>query len=100
MALHDQITVHIRNLEAHKITTDQYGILLIPIVMVKLPEEIRIAQEIESEVWNINDLMKVVLSEVKARETSENTKLKSARSSGNGRCSHGGHHYTAGPNPI
>jgi len=55
-----------RGLEVHKITTDQYGILLIPIVMVKLPEEIRIriAREIESEVWNINDLMKIVLSEV------------------------------------
>ena len=37
--LYDQITVHIRGLEAIDINSDQYGILLIPIVMAKLPKE-------------------------------------------------------------
>lgn len=60
-SLYDQVTVRIRGLEAYETTADQYGILLIPIVITKLPEEIR-AREIEGEVWNMNDLMKVVLS--------------------------------------
>ena len=64
--------------------------------MAKLPKEIRlrIARDSQDEVWNINDLMKVVLSEAEAREASENTKLKPAMP-GTGRHSHGGHNYTA-----
>jgi len=96
--LYDQITVHIRGLEALEINSDQYGIMMIPIVMSKLPEEVslRIAREIEDEVWNIGDVMKVVQSEVEAREATVNTKLKTTTSSVHVKQDHGGHSRTIG----
>ena len=64
--MYDQITAHIRGLEALEVIADQYRSLLIPIIMSKLPSEVRlrIARESKGEVWKVKDLMKVLLTEV------------------------------------
>ena len=77
--VYDKITVHIRGLSALGVGSDQYGSLLIPIIMSKMPNEIRlrIAHEAKDDVWKIEDLMTIIKVEVEARETSEVTKFKS-----------------------
>ena len=76
---------------------EQSGSLLIPIVMSKLPSEIRlrIVQESQEDVRNIKDLIKVVQTEVEAREASENTKLKPTMQPGSRSHSQGSHNHTA-----
>ena len=48
--IHDQISVHVRGLSSLGIASDEYGGLLIPVIMAKLPSEIRvhIARETKS----------------------------------------------------
>jgi hypothetical protein len=70
--VYDKISVSVRGLEALGVASSQYGSLLIPIIMSKLPSEIRlhIARNTVDEVWNITDLLEVMRKEVEARELS------------------------------
>ena len=76
-----QICVHTRSLASLGVTADQYGSLLIPIIMSKLPPEIRlqIARNTKDSVWKIEDLLNVIKIEVEAREASEMTKTSDGR---------------------
>ena len=49
---YDQIRVHVRGLSSLGVASDQYGGLLIPVIMAKLPSEIRVrvARETKSSV--------------------------------------------------
>ena len=97
-SLYDQITVHIRGLEALEVNADQYGSLLIPLIMSKLPSEVRlrIARESEGDVRKIKDLMKVLLTEIEAREAGDTTRLRSATQALARSQSHSRHNHTAG----
>lgn len=55
---------------------DQYGSLLIPIIMAKLPPEVRvhIARNTMQDVWNIESILNVIQKEIDAREISEKVK--------------------------
>lgn len=59
------------------IGTEQYGSLLIPIIMTKLPQELRlhIAWETDRDVWQMDKLMAVINKEVEAWEATEAIKL-------------------------
>ncbi|XP_044167431.1 uncharacterized protein LOC122951484 [Acropora millepora] len=76
--LYDKISVNIRGLEALGVKSEQYGSLLIPIIMAKLPDEIRIqvARNTSQDVWEIDSLLDLIQSEIDAREMSE--KIKAA----------------------
>ena len=76
--LYDKISVNIRGLEALGVKSEQYGSLLIPIIMAKLPDEIRIqvARNTSQAVWEIDSLLDLIQSEIDAREMSE--KIKAA----------------------
>ena len=71
--VYDKISVHIRGLASLGVSADQYGSLLIPVIMEKLPTDIRlhIARKATSEVWKIDELLEVIEKEVTARESSE-----------------------------
>ena len=73
---YDRISVHVRGLASLGISTEQYGSLLIPVVMSKLPNEIRleVARNSTVEIWKIEDLLQTIKKEVEARETSEHVK--------------------------
>ena len=64
----DKISVHVRGLASLGIAAEQYGSLLIPVIMAKLPSEIRLQID---DVWQINDMIKTIKSEIKAQEMSE-----------------------------
>ena len=73
---YDKLSVNIRALEALGVNADQYGTLLIPIIMAKLPPEIRVhvARNITQDVWNIESILNVIQSEIEAREISDKVK--------------------------
>ena len=72
----DQISVHTRGLASLGVSPEQYGSLLIPIIMSKLPNAIRlqVARNSTDEVWKIEELLLTIKKEVEARETSEQVK--------------------------
>ena len=77
----DKIMVHIRGLEALDVTSEQYGSFLIPVIMAKLPNDIRlrIARETGKEVWKIDNVLKIIKQEVEAREVSEGAAISNSK---------------------
>ena len=68
--VYDKVSVHVRGLEALGVNSSQYGSLLIPVIMAKLPPEVRvqIARNANQDVWEISDLLAVIQREVEACE--------------------------------
>jgi len=60
--LYDNANVHIHGLEALGISSDQYGCLLIPVILKSMPEDINliVARNISQEVWNIKETMEII----------------------------------------
>ena len=75
--LYDKVMVHTRGLNLCGIEAQQYGSILIPVFMSKLPADVRIrvAREQNQELWDITELLKVIQLEVEARESSEGTRF-------------------------
>ena len=66
--IYDKITIHVRGLCALGIDSKQYGSLLIPVIMSKVPNDIRLrmARENRGGVWDQDKLMTTLLAEVEA----------------------------------
>ena len=82
-SVYDKFSVHVRELSSLGVASDQYGGLLILVIMAKLPNEIRvrIARETKtSAVWKIDELLDVTKEEVEAREVGENRRATEDRS--------------------
>ena len=79
--VYDKVSIHVRGLESLGVTAEQYGSMLIPVVMSKLPTEIRvqIARLTSSEVWSIREMLELIRKEVEAREASEHVKLNNEK---------------------
>ena len=69
-SLYDTVESHVRGLEGMEISSEMYGCFLTPIVMQKLPEEFRIAitRNLESETWNLKDILVEFHKELQLRE--------------------------------
>ena len=69
-SLYDTVESHVRGLESMEISSEMYGCFLTPIVMQKLPEEFRIAitRNLESETWNLKDILGEFHKELQLRE--------------------------------
>ena len=65
--------MHVRGLASLGIAADQYGSVLIPVIMSKLTSEIRlfVARKATDNIWKIDDLLKTIKSEVESREMRE-----------------------------
>ena len=77
--VYDKISVHVRGLEALGVDASRYGSLLIPVIMAKLPQDVRvqIARNTKQDIWEIGELLDVIQREVEARERSDNVKVTS-----------------------
>ena len=55
------------------VSSEHYGPLLIPIVLEKLPDEIKleISRKLGKENWKINEFLKILKQEIMARESCE-----------------------------
>lgn len=71
--LYDKVSVHVRGLDSLGVSPDHYGSLLIPIIMGKLPAEIRLeaATKTSGEIWKIDELLNTLKKEREAREASD-----------------------------
>ena len=74
--VYDKIRAHVRGLATLGVSSEQYGSLLIPIIMSKMPNDIRleIARKAKNDVWQIEELLDTIKLEVEAREVCETTK--------------------------
>ena len=74
--VYDKISINVRGLASLGVNSTQYGSLLIPVIMSKLPQEVRIqvARNTAREVWEMSELLDVIRQEVEAREISEGVK--------------------------
>ena len=79
----DKVSVNVRGLESLGVKSEQYGSFLIPIIMSKLPADVRlqIARVTTKDVWEIEEVLSVLKSEVQAREMSNSMKTKDTASS-------------------
>ena len=69
--LYDDIEVHFRSLEALGADKDSYSSVVVPVVMEKIPEPIRISMIRDGRDyldWNLQDLLKALAKEVDIRE--------------------------------
>ena len=64
--VYDKISVHVCGLEALGVSSKEYGSLLIPILMSKLPNDLRMrfARELKGEVWKIDELIETLRVEI------------------------------------
>lgn len=83
-SIYDKINVHVRGLSSLGIDSEQYGGLLVPVIMSKLPQNLRLrmARGVKSSVWKIDELLAVIKTEVEARELSEGAKVGEDRNTG------------------
>ena len=60
--LYDQIEGHVRALNTAGVTAEHYGALLIPIIVEKLPDEIKleISRKLGTQNWKIDAFMKIL----------------------------------------
>ena len=90
-------------LESLGVKTESYGQLLIPIIMSKLPSEIRlqVSRATEKEVWEIQELLHLLQKEIEAREATEQVKVTMEQriKQGSGGFSHQGNYYGKPFNP-
>ena len=68
--LYDKTEIHIRGLQALGVEAQQYGNLLVPVLLSKVPQELRliISREFDTGNWSLDELLKVFKTEVEARE--------------------------------
>ena len=68
--IYDQVEIHVRGLQAQRVDSSQYGTLLIPIMMAKIPEDLRLIlnRQFCGDNWNLDELLKVFKTELEAPE--------------------------------
>ena len=79
---YDKVSVHVRGLQSLGVSSEQYGSLLIPIIMSKLPNDIRIqiTRKVNDETWKIDELLQAIKREIEVREASERIKTNDNKS--------------------
>ena len=77
--LYDQVEGHVRALKTAGVTSEHYGALLIPIIVERLPDEVRleISRKLGTKDWKIDAFMEILKSEISARESCEFMKSQS-----------------------
>ena len=70
MILYNKTEIDIRGLQALSVEAQQYGNLLIPVLVSKVPQELRliISREFDTGNWSLDEVLKVFKTEVEARE--------------------------------
>ena len=76
--LQDKLQGHVRSLEALEIKSEQYGVLLTPIILSCLPHDIRIewARKSEDKEDDLLWLLEFLDKEIRLRETSQTFKIE------------------------
>ena len=69
-SFYDYVNIQIRSLESLKVPLESYDSLLLPLMLSKLPESIKLklANSCEDNAWTFKQLMKLLLREINSRE--------------------------------
>ena len=69
--LYDRVESHIRSLLTAGIPQENYGPLLIPIVLEKLPDDIKLelSRKLGTDKWKIDEFLEILKEEITARES-------------------------------
>ena len=70
-AVYDELQAQVRNLKSLGLDANNYGPMLVPVLMSKLPEEMKliISREFSNqEIWDISKILDKFKSEIQARE--------------------------------
>ena len=81
--LFDRIEANVRGLKSLGVDSETYGSLLSPVLLNKLPSDIRLiaSREISEEDWTLDALLKIVEREVEARERAGGTQARTSERS-------------------
>ena len=79
--LFDKISIHLRGLESLGVTSENNGATLIPVLMGKLPADIRVqvARLTSNDAWSLKEILELLENEVEAREVGESIKANDER---------------------
>ena len=68
--LYDTIETHLRSLQNLGVSSESYGSLLIPVILSRIPEELRLlmSRKIDKNSWNVNEVLSQLKIELEARE--------------------------------
>ena len=71
--LNDKLQAHVCSLEALGITSEQYGVLLCPVILSRLPPDLRLewARENENQEGDLDWLLEFLQNEISRRERSQ-----------------------------
>ena len=70
--VYDTISVHVHGSTSLGVSSEQYGGLLITVIMAKL--HVQIARQTKSSVWQIEGLLETIKKEVETREIKQKRK--------------------------
>ena len=64
------ITVNLRALLSYEIESKQFGLMLVPVILEKLPDDIRLEvnRKMNGEDWDLDNLIRILILEIEARE--------------------------------
>lgn len=67
---YDEIEAHVRGLQVLDVPTESYGSFLVPVLMTKIPEDIRllVGREMKDREWNLSEILRILRSEIENRE--------------------------------
>ena len=70
--LHDQIECSMRNLRSLDVDISTYGVLLVPLVTEKLPNNLRLlmSRKFKNDKWDIKTMLEILKEELEAKERS------------------------------
>ena len=83
--LYDKVVVNLRALSAFQIESKQFGPMLIPVILEKLPSEIKleISRKMNGTEWDLENLIDILKLEIEAREncvvTSKNLYVENSK---------------------
>ena len=68
--LYDTVETNIRGLKSLGVDRESYGTLLSPVILKKLPHDLRliISRHVADDEWNLDSILRILLSEIEARE--------------------------------
>ena len=66
---YDEIESHVRCLDSLNVKSDSYSALLVPMIMGKLPSQLKlvVSRNLRSELWGLAELLNLINTEIKAR---------------------------------
>ena len=68
--LYDKVEVHVRGLKSLKVPTSSYGSLLVPVLLMKIPHDVRllIGSQVKDGQWDLDRLLDLLREEIDNRE--------------------------------